>query len=142
MKYILSLIIILGCYISAAQDTAITTTGAMAPRLDTARVVMLVSDTTHVFTPSYTYPLCQDSLCKEPKPHFHTVNTPVDAGPQVGGFTVWVYGYAVRTMDSVTTADLIGNPQEKKLPRLLFYLNSDKKQMNKNVIVWGHRLAE
>jgi hypothetical protein len=114
---------------------------AQSRKIDTIKVVLLVSDTTHYISEYQVWQSCEQAGCKTPHnsnlfSHFKTIKT--DEGNGGYGNCYWTYGYSVREFhygnEFVNEASCWNCPDYWKH---LYYLNDKKKSVkNTGLIIW------
>lgn len=116
---------------------------AQSYKIDTIKVVLLVSDTTHYISEYCVYQSCKEAGCKEVHSdlvaHYKTIKK--DEGNGGYGNCYWTYGYDVREIHSEAENSIDWYFDHQRPPEYfpvhLYYLNDKKKPVkNTGIIVW------
>lgn len=111
--------------------------------LDTVKVVLMVSDTAHVYDQYYQFQSCEDVGCKDTTTkhknfvsHFEQVKE--DKGNYGSGQNYWVYGYEVRRKQCCINGNTSNLAYYQPIPYYthLLYLDDKRQPLKSTVIVW------
>lgn len=115
-----------------------------APPLDTAKVVMLVCDTTRQYNYATEFISCKEAGCKDSIKHRGSMFVVHSRQVRFGGGHInqmcyWMNGYSVRRIEYVRKMINGNTIGDSPVYQHLFYLTEDKSKIPKGMIVWDSR---